>query len=87
MSWKAWEYDERTEIGVYRDEMSMAADLRGKYEPGARFIVENDDGREFEAFMDTATVKIVTSPSLAETENDDMYDEPGYSPSDGQQLG
>lgn len=80
MSWKAYEYDSRKPIGAYPDEMTMAADLRGKYEPGFRLIVENDDGREFEAFMDAPTVKIVTGPSLALEENNDMYDDENYRP-------
>ena len=83
MSWKAMDYDDRKNIGVYPDEMSMAQDLREKYSPGAHFIVENDDGREFEAFLDDVTVKIVTSPSLAFVENEDMYADPEYRPSDG----
>ena len=82
MSWKAMEYDSREEIGVYPDEMSMAQDIREKYDPGFRLIVENDDGREFEAFRDVDTVKIVSGPKLAEVENDDMYDDPNYRPSD-----
>ncbi len=82
MSWKAFEYDSRKTIGIYPDEMSMAKALREQYAEGAHFIVENDDGREFEAFMDTATVKIVSEPSLAATENDDMYADENYSPSD-----
>ena len=82
MSWKALEYDSRKTIGVYPDEMSMAQALRGQYAEGAKFIVENDDGREFEAFMDTGTVRIVSAPSLAATENDDMYNDENYSPSD-----
>ena len=82
MSWKAFEYDSRKQIGVYPDEMSMAAALRRAYEPGYHFIVENDDGREFEAFMDTSTVKIVSSPSLALAENEDMYADPDYRPSE-----
>ena len=82
MSWKAYEYDTRKSIGVYPDEMGMARDLREQYPPGARFIVENDDGREFEAFMDAATVRIVSGPRLAVVENEDMYADPNYSPSD-----
>ncbi len=82
MSWKAYEYDSRKDIGVFADEMSMARALRENYSPGDRFIVENDDGREFEAFLDESTVKIVRAPSLAFEENEDMYTDPNYSPSD-----
>lgn len=82
MSWKAYEYYSRKTIGTYRDEMTMARDLRGQYAPGDRFIVENDDGAEFEAFMDEATVKIVSVPKLAVTEDEDVFEDATYSPSD-----
>ena len=81
MSWKAYEYDDRRMIGTYPDEMAMAQALRKGYAQGARFIVENDDGREFEAFMDT-TVRIVSGPPLALLENEDMYADENYSPRD-----
>lgn len=80
MSWKAYEYDSRELIGVYPDEMSMAQDVRNKYRPVYHLIVENDDGAQFEAFRDEVTVKIVTDPPLAVTQNEDVYDDPGYSP-------
>lgn len=82
MSWTAYEFDSKKKIGVYPTEMDMAAALRAAYEPGRRFVVENDDGREFEAFMDTATVRVVTDPPVAEAENDDVYADPLYRPSD-----
>lgn len=82
MSWKAYEYDSRKRIGVYPDEMSMAAALREQYAPGFHFIVENDDGKELEAFMGASTVKIVSYPPLALVENEDMYADASYRPSD-----
>ncbi|MCC8193733.1 MAG: hypothetical protein LIP28_03705 [Deltaproteobacteria bacterium] len=82
MSWKAYEYDSRKVIGVFPDEMTMARTLRETYAPGDTFIVENDDGREFEAVMDTSTVKILSGHTLVLDENDDMYADPGYTPSD-----
>ena len=79
MGWKAYDYDERKPIGAYPDEPAMAKDIRERFEPGFRLIVENDDGALFEAFRDSDTVKIITDPPLALQEIRDAHDDENYS--------
>lgn len=80
MSWKAYEFENKKQIGEYPDEMAMSLWLREHYRPGARFVVENDDGAQFEAVRDAHVVKIILSPSLSEIENEELHDDENYSP-------
>ena len=69
MGWKAMEFYTRKEIGAYPDAESMAEDLRW-YGKGFRFILDDGEGKEFEAVMDDAAMKIVSDSPLVVYERD-----------------
>ncbi len=80
MSWKAHDFDSRELLGEYKTEMDLSQALARQYPEGKQFIVENDDGQEFAAMRDGGVVKIISDRSIAQMENDDMYDDENYTP-------
>ena len=80
MSWKAYNFESREDLGTYPDEMAMSLDMRERFPAGTRLVVENDDGAQYEAFIDTDVVKIVLDPPLSMTETAHAHEDENYSP-------
>lgn len=82
MIWTAYEYYSRKATGIYPDRGFMVRDLLAKYAVGDRFILINGAGREYEAFVVTKAVRIVSEygQDSAVIQNTCVLFDPGDAP-------